>query len=52
MAKLQHASVSTASNQYNGLSDKDGGVHSHSRMWSISRDCIVTKCMHNVCTKY
>lgn len=31
MAIIQHASVSFASNQYNGLSDKEGGAHSHSR---------------------
>lgn len=30
MAIIQHTSVSLASNQYNGLSDKDVGVHSHS----------------------
>ena len=30
MAIIQHASVSSASNQYNGLSDKEGGVVSHS----------------------
>lgn len=30
MAVIQHASVSFASNQYNGLSDKEGGVPSHS----------------------
>lgn len=29
MAIIQHASVSFASNQRNGMSDKGGGVQSH-----------------------
>lgn len=41
MAIIQHASVSFASNQCNGLSDKEGGVHAPSLKRQASWDCVV-----------
>ncbi len=49
-AVIRHARVSFASNQDNGLSDKEGGTLTQQEV-SKRRDCVVTLCICTICAQ-